>query len=162
MIVGIFILMLPQSLTTAQAAEPRTAGYVENLWLANATFSLKAKLDTGAKTSSIHVQKFERFTSQGRDWVRFSISNSAGQSLTLERRIERVASIRRAGVGVQQRIIILLSVCVVGQTAETEFNLTDRHKMNYQALIGRTFLAGRILVDSEKSFVGSGLCQKTK
>ena len=161
-IIGIIVFLLPQGLTKVRAGELRTAGYVENVWLANATFALKAKLDTGAKTSSIHVRSFERFTLRGRDWVRFSIVNGTGQNITLERPIERIASIRRAGVGVQQRPIISLSVCVAGHTSETEFNLTDRAKMNYKALIGRTFLAGRILVDSGRLFLGSGLCQNTK
>ena len=160
--VGVLTMCLPHGLAIASASEPSIAGYVENLWLVNPSLSLKAKLDTGAKSSSLHVRNYSRFTSRGRDWVRFSIVDTGGQTVTLERPIERVVSIRRAGVSAQRRPTVMLSICVAGQAAETEFNLADREKMNYPALIGRTFLAGRIIVDASKTYVGSGRCGKPK
>ncbi len=141
-------------------AESKVAGWIENAWLNGAELVLKAKLDTGAKSSSINAPHYETFKRDSQQWVRFQITNSAGQSLDIESRIVRVARIRRSGVKTAERPVITLPLCVAGQRAEAEFTLADRSGMNYQMLIGRTFMANRILVDSSRTYVGSGRCGK--
>ena len=135
-------------------------GYVENAWFEGNSIAFTAKLDTGAKSSSINAPQYEEFRRDERDWVRFEIINSKGRTLKVERPIVRFVRIRRSGTASGRRPVILLKVCVAGKTAEVEFNLGDREEMNYQVLIGRTFLAGRMLVNSGETFMASKLCRK--
>jgi hypothetical protein len=142
----------------ANAGGKSIAGWVEHAWLNGNQISVHAKLDTGAKSSSISAADYEKFMRDGRDWVRFSIVNAKGKTLEIARPVERVARVRRAGTATEERPVILLKVCVAGYMEEAEFTLADRSSMNYQILIGREFLKDRILVDSARSFIASGEC----
>lgn len=136
-------------------AEPVTSGWIENAWFGESGIKFKAKLDTGANTSSINAPRYEEFDRDGARWVRFQITNSEGQDHKVESKIMRVAKIRRTGVASVSRPVILLDICIAGQKGTVEFTLADRTGMNYQVLIGRTFLAGRILVDSSRTYLRS-------
>ena len=146
--------------TQTRADEPIVAGYVENAWFNDGTAPLKAKLDTGAKSSSINAPEYEIFKKKGKRWVTFSIQNQSGKTLQIKRKVERFVRIRRAGAEMTRRPVIKIKVCVGGKTGVEEFTLADRSSMNYQVLIGRDFLGNRILVDSSRSFLVSGRCKK--
>lgn len=141
-------------------AEPKVAGWIENAWLNGTALSLKAKLDTGAKSSSINAPEYTKFERDGKKWVRFKVTNSDGKSLDIEAPVVRVARIRRSGVKTAERPVIVLPLCVAGKRGDAEFTLADRTGMNYQLLIGRTFMADRILVDSRRTNIGTGECAK--
>ncbi len=145
--------------TSIKADKPIIAGYVEHAWFENNTVSFRAKLDTGAKNSSINAPDYEVFKKGGKEWVSFQVKNSKGKSFVIERPIVRNVTIRRPGVRKKVRPVILLFVCVAGKSAEVEFNLTDRKRMNYQVLIGRSFLEGNILVNAGKTFIASKRCK---
>ena len=146
-------------IASALAKEMAVAGYIENAWLEDKSIVVKAKLDTGAENSSIHAPNFRTFK-RGRDtWVRFRLAKDNGEAVDIERPVVRTARIRRSGADVDARPVIELDVCVAGVTARVEFNLANRSRMNYPVLIGRSFLAGRILVDSGQKFVGSRKCR---
>lgn len=142
------------------AAEPVIAGWIENAWLEGSAIKVRAKLDTGAKSSSINAPDRTLFSRGGEDWLRFRLSNIDGASIEIERRIIRHVRIRRAGADTETRPVIALTVCVAGQTAEAEFTVADRTGMDYQILIGRSFLAGTMLVDSGRTYLGSGRCTR--
>jgi len=137
------------------------AGYVENIWFNN-KIAFKAKLDTGAKTSSINARDYEIFKKDGLQWVRFEIKNDQRQKLVVKRKIERFVRIRRAGEHKSERPVIKLKVCLGGIIGVAEFTLADRQSMNYQVLLGRSFMADRILIDPGKSFLVSGRCEALK
>jgi hypothetical protein len=160
--IAVFVLAISQYLMTPASSEGSltVAGYVENVWLNANTVSFKAKLDTGAKTSSINAPKFRSFEKDGRDWVRFTIVNSKGDLVTVEKPVVRKASIRRSGTLPVKRPVIIFKVCVAGHTKDVEFTLADRSSMNYQILIGRRFLNGSILVDSGRAFLTSDKCRR--
>lgn len=140
------------------------AGWIENAWLMQdgKQLSVEAKLDTGAKSSAINAPDYRAFMRNGEKWISFSVTNNKGEGIEVEAPFLRNARIRRAGVPVRERPVIALRVCVGGQNDVTEFTLADRSQLNYQMLIGRSFLKGRILVDSGRSFLASGLCGKAK
>lgn len=121
----------------ALAAEPRVVGWVERVSINPGGLSLGAKLDTGAKTSSLHAADITVATRAGQRWVSFEVVNGSGHRVRFERPVVRRARIRRAGAGTATRPVIRLSVCLGSASGETEFTLTDRTDMNYQALIGR-------------------------
>lgn len=135
------------------------AGYVEWAFLENATIAIKAKLDTGAKSSSINAVGATQFTRSGKDWVRLSIKNSQGDRLAIERPIVRFVRIRRANTAVSERPVIEMNICVAGVSQTTEVTLAIRAGMNYQLLIGRSFLRSGILVDSNSTYLRSDKCR---
>lgn len=134
-------------------------GWVEEAMLRHSKrLKVHAKLDTGADTSSIHAENLERFQKSGEDWVRFKVSNRYGETAWFERKIRRVAEIKRKRGSPHVRPVVKLGICV-GQFREVvEFTLVDRSNFSSIALIGRNFLAGKILVDSSDSYTAEPDC----
>ncbi len=158
-VLGLSLLVLHAPAAWSKTTSPPiVAGYIEEVWLEKSPAPFKAKLDTGATTSSIHAPAYEIFMRDGREWVRFTITNHSRKALVVERPIERVATIRRAGVKDFKRPVIALHACIGGKMATTQFTLADRSGMSVQVLIGRSFLAQRIVVDSAKSFIAPPAC----
>jgi len=118
----------------------------------------EAKLDSGADTSSINARNIERFRKGGRSFVRFDIVDDTGKTVVIERAVVRRVRVRRAGGNDDSRVVVRFKVCVGGSAAESEFTVADRDDLEYQVLIGRTFMAGRILVDSGRQRIVSDRC----
>lgn len=143
------------------------AGYIANASLpglgtgpnSGRSIRLKAKLDTGADTSSINAPNNERFLRNGKPWVRFKIRDGNGIAVTIEKEIIRIVRVKRSETVTSARPVIRLTLCVAGITGETEFTLADRRHLDYQLLIGRKFLQGRILVDSAQKLMHPDSCK---
>ncbi|MEZ5740563.1 MAG: ATP-dependent zinc protease [Burkholderiaceae bacterium] len=133
--------------------------YVENAWFNDKTFALGAKLDSGAKTSSIDSANAEKFEQNGKSWYRVHLVDADGIRRTVEGPVVRDVVIRRAGAARQRRAVISLQVCVAGQSGEAEFTLADRTGQDYPVLIGRSFMAKRILIDSGATHLHDAACR---
>lgn len=131
----------------ALAAERQTIGHVEDVRIIPGDVIFRARIDSGAETSSLDVSDMVEFQRDGKPWVRFTAANAAGRSLTLERPVVRTANVRRSGAATQQRHVVLIGLCLGRVFADAEVNLTDRAGMTYRMLIGRRFLADRFLID---------------
>lgn len=138
---------------------PVRAGWAELVVFAEIGLELPAKLDTGARHSSLHALEIQTFERDGASWVRFTLPDQDGNIKTVARPLYRTAVIRRAGTGVEKRPVVLLRACVAGFHRTVEFNLKDRSGMLYPVLIGRSFLGSRILVDSSRKSLGTGRCR---
>ena len=138
------------------------AGSVENAIFPILGIKLKAKLDTGAKTSAINAEGYTTFKRKGKRWARFRLTEKSGRQVDVERPISRMITIRRAGVPKVTRPVIRLLVCIGGLTKKAEFRLAYRRHMNYQVLIGRRFLSGRLLVSSGNTFLLNRTCKNPK
>ena len=90
--------------------------------------------------------------------VSFTLVNNEGQELKIDAPVIRTASIRRAGAELRERPVIRLTLCVAGITADTEFTMADRSDLRYPVLVGRSFLAGKILVDAAHTFQAAARC----
>ncbi len=134
------------------------AGWVERAWFGWPPSAVIAKLDTGADSSAIGAVDIAEFSNQGKRWLRFTISGEDGKPVQLQAPIVRWVKIRRAGAEKESRAVVRLVVCVAGKTASADFTLADRSGMDYQVLIGRSFLVGRILVDSSRTMIAPGGC----
>lgn len=136
---------------------PRVLGWREWLALPDLGVSaIKVKLDTGARSSSLHVEAIEEFERDGVVWVRFAL-DSKTRSGRYARWFESPLVDRRkvtdsAGRS-SLRPFIRTQVRLANEAFEIETNLTDRHGMMFPMLLGRTALAGRIIVDPACSFV---------
>ena len=133
-------------------------GWIEKVRIFPGDLTVKAKIDTGAKTSSIHCG-CTHYKKNGEKWVRFSVTNEQGKTNWFERKIIRTATIKRHFGKAQERSVIKLGFCLGSVYQETEVNLVDRSGLNYQLLVGREFLKGVYLVDPENMFLSEPDCK---
>ncbi len=126
-------------------------GWVERVKIYPGEFVLKARIDTGAKSSSINAPHATTFQKNGETWVRFELSGPKGKETVLvEKKVERRVKIKRKGGPPKERVVIRLAVCLGNLFREIEVNLADRRGFNYPVLIGRLDLANTfdVLVNS--------------
>ncbi len=135
-------------------------GWVEQAVVSSERIQMKAKLDTGAMTSSLHAVNIHRFKRQGQRMVRFDIEDPEnGERVTIERPLARKVRIKESDTGeYSQRPVVDLWLCIgdIGKTVEV--NLVDRSHFIYPLLVGRNFMAGAVLVDSDETFTRSPSC----
>ena len=142
----------------SQTRKTILVGYLENAIILPSGMSMKAKMDTGARTTSINAVDIERFKVKGEEWVRFTVK-AKGRKVRMTRKVYRISRIRRTRVGVVERPVVLIGICLAGYYKLAQVNLTDRSNMSYPLLIGRRFMAtGRLAIDSAAKYVGKPVC----
>ena len=116
--------------------------------------ALKVKVDTGARSSSLHVDGLHEYVRDGRTWLRFTLATGRRgiglvecQAPAFDRR-----DVTDSGGHVTSRWFIRTVVCLAGIDWETEINLTDRRNMLFPMLLGRSALSGRFRVDPQLSY----------
>lgn len=140
--------------------EPVTLGYIESIAVGNLALAMKGKLDTGADTSSIHAYNVKVYQRSERDnWVRFRLIGKDGRAIRYDQNVIRFARIKTKTGGVIRRPVIHLPLCVGGRWGRAELNLADRGDFEYEILIGREFLANRVLVDASRTFMSAEECE---
>lgn len=153
-------LALTLSVSNVFAAELTRAGWVEKAVILPHQLILNAKLDTGARTSSLNAADHEIFMRDGEDWARIIVTNRDNESVTIEAPVVRQSRIKRHFGERQSRPVILLDLCIGSARKKAEVNLVDRSGMNYQLLIGRSFLKDALLIDSGATYVLSPDCSR--
>jgi hypothetical protein len=139
--------------------EPVILGYVEEVFVGNIALAMRGKLDTGADSSSVHARDVELYDKNGRDtWVRFKLIGKDGRTVKYDQNVIRFAHIKSKTGGTIRRPVIRLPLCVGGKRGHAEVNLADRGEFDFDILVGREFLADRIVVDSGQSFIAGEAC----
>lgn len=118
--------------------------------------AIKVKLDSGARSSSLHVEALEEFERGGRPWLRFSLdplTRSGRKARWFEAPLVDRRRVTDSAGNATLRPFIRTRLEVAGEIFEIETNLTDRRGMLFPMLLGRTAMAGRIVVDPQRSFV---------
>ena len=128
-------------------------GWLESVFFRPWNVRMTAKLDTGANTSSLHAERIERFSRDGRKWVRFTLGKSEDKKFVVERPVVRTANIKQHGKGSAQREVVTMVLCKNGKDYDTEFTLVDRSNFSYPVLLGRSFLKNAGLVDASETFI---------
>jgi hypothetical protein len=133
-----------------------TLGWRERLALPQLGIGLlRAKLDTGARSSALHVDSLESFHRNGAVWLRFVITTGRRQHVC-HTRCEAQAIDRRVvtdtGGRSTSRWFIRSDVLLGGQCFGIDINLTDRRHMLFPMLLGRSALVGRFAVDPALSY----------
>ena len=126
---------------------------------------IKAKLDTGAQTSSVHAYDIEVFDKGGVDWVRFRVrpwQESIEDEVLVEARLHDRRRVRSSSGHVQERFVVRMTVILVGREVDAEFTLTNRDQMGFRMLIGREVLRDGFVVASGQSFVGGRAPRSTR
>lgn len=129
-------------------------GEVENFYLAGPGLIYKARIDSGAETSSIDARDITRFERDGSNWVRFDVPVPGTEDfVTLEKEISRrVKVIQASAEGSERRVVVELQFTIGDHQQVAEFTLADRSNLTYQALIGRNVLRDVMLIDVGKEY----------
>jgi hypothetical protein len=117
---------------------------------------IKAKVDTGARTSTLHAFYVEAFRCAGEAFVRFGVHPLRGRSdveVHCEAQILDRRAVSDSGGHKEQRYVIRTLLEIGGRTWPIEVTLTNREDMLFRMLLGRTAIAGRGIVDPMRSFV---------
>ncbi|WP_095011304.1 ATP-dependent zinc protease [Tsuneonella mangrovi] len=123
---------------------------------------IPAKIDTGARTSSLHASEVERFERDGQRWLRFLLDVGHGSSEPVTVEVPRVdrRTITSSNGETESRPIIKTQLRIGSLLFPAEFSLSDRSDMKFPILIGRTALRGRFLVDSGRSYLQSDAAER--
>jgi hypothetical protein len=116
---------------------------------------IKAKIDTGARSSALHAFELVPFEHEGRRWVRFSVhpeQYDTRQVIDCECPVLDRRMVSDSGGHRELRWVIQSEVLIGASSLRIELTLTDRDPMRFRMLLGRTALRGRYLVDAEKSY----------
>ena len=118
---------------------------------------IKAKLDTGARTSALHAFDVVELEREGNAFVRFSIhpwQRSGEDARTVELPLLDRRLVRSSSGHQEERIAVPMRVVLAGREVTAEVTLTDRDQMGFRMLVGRQALAQGYLVDSGTSYAG--------
>ena len=150
----------PGPSAAAKGRAVTVVGWIEHVTLGPEGVLIKAKLDTGATTSSLHASDLRWSARDDGDWVAFDVVGEDGQKAHFERKVARIASIKRSGGGpVQKRPTVMIGVCLGNIYRLTEVTLADRRDFNYEFLVGRKFLIGHFAVDSALTYTVEPRCK---
>ena len=123
---------------------------------------IKAKIDTGARSSALHALNIEEFDRDGKPWVRFQVhplQRDDSHTITAVAPILDRRKVRNSGGQVQLRPFIRTLVQLGGRFSEKpwpiELTLTDRSLMGFRMLLGREAVRKRFLVNPGRSFLWS-------
>ncbi|ANW27294.1 MULTISPECIES: ATP-dependent zinc protease family protein [Vibrio] len=116
--------------------------------------NFKARIDTGATTSSISATDVVEFERDGKDWVKFKIEHDGVKSKEIALPVERWVKIRQSSAEKSERRAVVESWIQIGDLKEkTEFTLADRTHLKFPLLLGRSFFKDVAVVDVSKKFV---------
>lgn len=115
---------------------------------------IKAKLDSGARSSALHVESLEAFRRDGVDWLRFGLTvvRHSPRHVLCEAPALGRRRVTDSGGHTSERWFIETDVTLGPLALVAEISLTDRRDMLFPMLLGRTALAGRVLVDPARSY----------
>ena len=151
--------------SSATLADERDVyGWVENAVIDHWDITVKAKLDSGALTSSLDARDIETFEKEGEEWVRFRLQledQGSGETFSdeIERPLHREQTVRGAG-GSDERPVVLLDICMGNTVYEEQFSLRDREEMIYPMLLGRRTISHLGLLDVENTFLQDPECSE--
>ena len=121
---------------------------------------IKAKIDTGAKTSALHAYDIEEFQRYGQPWVRFKVhplQRNTKRIAKAEARVIDHRNIRNSGGTLSYRPVIETEVRLGDYFWNIELTLIDRSAMGFRMLLGRDAVKGRFIIDcSRDEVIGKG------
>lgn len=127
--------------------------------------SIKAKVDTGARSSSLHVFDLDTFERDEKKWVRFKIHPAQRKSqptVQAEAKVLEYRNVRSSNGKSTSRPVIVTPLELRGEVYLVELTLASRDNMGFRMLLGREAFRGRFLVDAGNSYFGGRPLRKKK
>lgn len=116
---------------------------------------LRAKIDTGAKTSSLHCSIIQPIDKNKVAFTLLDSEHKKFQPKMHTAEISRIGKVKSSNGKIQKRFFIKTKITLLGKEYETEFSLTNRGNMRFPILIGRSLLKKNFLVDVTKEYTTS-------
>ncbi|USD68035.1 RimK/LysX family protein [Vibrio sp. SCSIO 43136] len=134
-------------------------GRLENINLPELGISqLTVRVDSGAQTSSLHVDNIQRIEFNGKPGLRFDIHpevHNVNTIVSCQASLYDVRKVKSSNGGSEQRYVIETLMELGDESWPIQITLTDRSDMTYMMLLGRQALGNSFLIDPSKSFIAS-------
>lgn len=120
---------------------------------------LNVRVDTGAATSSLHVDNIEEIEKDGELWITFDIHpdiHNVERVVRREARVEGQKRVKSSTATLEKRYVIVTPIIMDGEQWDIQLTLTDRSEMTYLMLLGREAMSGHFIVDPEFDFLLTG------
>ena len=117
--------------------------------------AIKARVDSGAKTSSMHAFNIQKFRREGESWVSFEVhplQNNRRVVIRCERPVIDKRVVKSSSGVSETRYVIAATIKAGTDNWDIELTLANRDSMGYRMLLGREAMSGRMLVDPSLSF----------
>ncbi|WP_423840521.1 ATP-dependent zinc protease [Vibrio mytili] len=129
-------------------------GSEEWVYIPDIDQTFKARVDTGATTSSISATDIVPFERDGKDWVQFKIDFDGKTSKEFKVPVARWAKVKQSSSDdVDKRPVVLAYIQVGDYKEKTEFTLAERGHMTFPVLLGRSFFRDIAVVDVSKKYI---------
>ncbi|NVJ65883.1 MAG: ATP-dependent zinc protease [Gammaproteobacteria bacterium] len=116
---------------------------------------LPIKIDTGAKTSSLHATDIEVFNKDDSPWVRFKTVNTLGEAITIEAEMFDKREIKSSNGQVQARYVIKTMLEMGGEQWPIQLTLANRKKMRFKMLLGRRAMGNMKVLPTKADLLSS-------
>lgn len=117
---------------------------------------IKAKVDTGARTSALHAFELSEFTKDGERWVRFKIHPKQYRTdieVVCESKVKDQRVVTDSGGHQEVRFVVETPMRILDEEWLIELTLTARDDMRFRMLLGRTAISGRAIVNPGRSYL---------
>ena len=118
--------------------------------------TIKARVDSGAKTSALHAINIAPFKNEGNNWVRFDINpiqNNVKTVIHCEAPLVDKRVVKSSSGFREERYVIQTNLEIGNSNWLIEMTLTNRDSMGFRMLLGREAMSGRVLVDPEQQYL---------
>lgn len=126
--------------------------------------SIKAKVDTGARTSSLHAFDMKVYTRAGKEYVKFEVhpdQRSSKKTIQCHAKILEYRKVKSSNGQSELRPVILTPAVLLDDEWPIEITLTNRDEMGFRMLLGRESFRNRFLVDAGTSYYGKRPAKKS-
>lgn len=124
---------------------------------------IKAKVDTGARTSALHAFSLKPLVENGKNRISFDIhplQHNTNEIITCVADVVDKRLVTDSGGHQEERYVILTPITMAGQTWSIEITLTERENMLFRMLLGRNALRKRFVVNPARSFITTKVPKK--
>jgi ribosomal protein S6--L-glutamate ligase len=121
---------------------------------------VKARVDSGAKTSSLHATNIQPYQKDNETWVNFDvfpIQNDGKRKITCKALVVDKRVVKSSSGDREERFVVRTEISLNEQKWDIELTLTNRDSMGYRMLLGRQAMMGRIIVDPSESFLAGSV-----
>ncbi|MDP0489935.1 MAG: RimK/LysX family protein [Verrucomicrobiota bacterium JB023] len=126
-----------------ESGQKQVYGWKEWVRIGTKADLMRAKLDSGARTSSLHAEGIEEFERDGRQWVQFVLlhpNQPDSKRVLIKAPVERIAKVKNTDGTLERRFVVELNFQIGKRQMREEFTLNDRTGLTCPVLIGRNAL----------------------